>query len=276
MLKKRRRTRLKSAKSLARTKGIFGFFKTEYQPKSAGTIESISNVTGQTHHSRRAVARFKCARISPARSSKSFRKKAVVIEAESTFVQGIFGIGGEAFGPIRMACSSRDAGADADHDHAGDARRDRRRRRADDGRGHAQGDRGRRRRRSFPAAWTIRTSRHSRLRPGRGDHRLGADRHRRSSSPKASARSRWRSGRSSCSRRMRADSRGQRRNADSRASCGRRSSSRSREAERVRSKARTGTAAGTLEIGTPVRIIRDPYFGVIGPGRRACRRSRAC
>jgi len=30
----------------------------------------------------------------------------VVIESEVTFVQGIFGIGGETFGPVRMACDS--------------------------------------------------------------------------------------------------------------------------------------------------------------------------
>ena len=32
---------------LARTKGIFGLFKNEYRSKSAGTIESVSAVTGQ-------------------------------------------------------------------------------------------------------------------------------------------------------------------------------------------------------------------------------------
>ena len=32
---------------LARTKGIFGLFKNEYRSKSAGTLESVSAVTGQ-------------------------------------------------------------------------------------------------------------------------------------------------------------------------------------------------------------------------------------
>src|SRR5688572_5684137 len=32
---------------LARSPGIFGFFKSEYRAKVAGTIESISGVTGQ-------------------------------------------------------------------------------------------------------------------------------------------------------------------------------------------------------------------------------------
>ena len=32
---------------LARTKGMFGMFKSEYKSKVAGTLESISKVTGQ-------------------------------------------------------------------------------------------------------------------------------------------------------------------------------------------------------------------------------------
>ena len=32
---------------IARSKGIFGFFRSEYRAKTAGTIESISGVTGQ-------------------------------------------------------------------------------------------------------------------------------------------------------------------------------------------------------------------------------------
>jgi hypothetical protein len=37
-----------------------------------------------------------------------------VIEADVSYIQGIFGIGGEAFGPIRMACRSHDQELTAD------------------------------------------------------------------------------------------------------------------------------------------------------------------
>ena len=39
--------RVEVGQPLAQTKGIFGLFKSEYKSKVAGTVESISNVTGQ-------------------------------------------------------------------------------------------------------------------------------------------------------------------------------------------------------------------------------------
>ncbi len=90
--------------TVARTKGIFGFFKTEYKAKVAGTVESVSNVTGQMIVRGdplvvqvRAYLAGKVVEVLPS--------EGVVIEADATFIQGIFGIGGEAYGPIRMACT---------------------------------------------------------------------------------------------------------------------------------------------------------------------------
>jgi len=99
---------------LARTKGIFGFFKSEATAKCSGTIESISNVTGQLlvrgapiPVEVRADVTGKVVEVLP--------DQGCVIEAEVTQVQGIFGIGGEAFGNIRMACKSHEESLDADH-----------------------------------------------------------------------------------------------------------------------------------------------------------------
>jgi hypothetical protein len=99
--------RVAVGEALARTKGIFGKFRTEYASKVSGTIESISSVTGQVVLRGEpqplqvdAYLAGKVIEIIPA--------EGCVIEAESTFIQGIFGIGGEAFGPIRMACKSHD------------------------------------------------------------------------------------------------------------------------------------------------------------------------
>src|SRR5687768_12255276 len=39
--------RVKVGEPIARTKGIFGMFKTEYKSKIEGTIEAVSGVTGQ-------------------------------------------------------------------------------------------------------------------------------------------------------------------------------------------------------------------------------------
>ena len=39
--------RVEVGQPLARTKGIFGLFKSEYKSRAAGTVEAISDVTGQ-------------------------------------------------------------------------------------------------------------------------------------------------------------------------------------------------------------------------------------
>jgi hypothetical protein len=87
---------------LARTKGIFGMFKSEYAAKVAGRLESISSVTGQVivrgapiPVEVRAYLTGEVVEVTP--------QTGCVIEAEAAYVQGIFGIGGEAYGTLRMA-----------------------------------------------------------------------------------------------------------------------------------------------------------------------------
>lgn len=86
---------------LARSKGIFGMFKSEYAARVAGRIESISNVTGQVivrgapiPVEVRAYLTGQVVDVTP--------RSGCVIESEAAFIQGIFGIGGEAYGPLRM------------------------------------------------------------------------------------------------------------------------------------------------------------------------------
>ncbi len=88
---------------LARTKGVFGFFKNEYRSKTEGTIESVSAVTGQVilrgqplPVQVRAYLTGTVVELLP--------NEGVDIEADVTFIQGIFGVGGEAYGPIKLAC----------------------------------------------------------------------------------------------------------------------------------------------------------------------------
>ncbi len=95
--------RIEAGEILARTKGIFGMFKGEYVSKVAGVIESASKVTGQViirgepiPVEVRAFVTGQVIEVMPG--------EGVVVEADVSFVQGIFGIGGEAFGPIVMAC----------------------------------------------------------------------------------------------------------------------------------------------------------------------------
>lgn len=99
--------RVKVGEPIARTKGIFGFFQQEYKSQSEGTIESVSEVTGQVilrgepqPVQVRAYISGTVVEVMPT--------EGCVIETECTFIQGIFGIGGETGGPIRMACKSHE------------------------------------------------------------------------------------------------------------------------------------------------------------------------
>ena len=98
---------VKVGDTLARTKGIFGFFKTDLTSKYEGTIESISKVTGQV------ILRGEPLPV----QVKAFLEgtvveivpnEGVIIEAETTFIQGIFGVGGETYGKIKIATKTLD------------------------------------------------------------------------------------------------------------------------------------------------------------------------
>ncbi|MEZ6067748.1 MAG: hypothetical protein R3B90_19020 [Planctomycetaceae bacterium] len=92
---------------IARTKGIFGFFKSEYAAQSAGMIESISSVTGQLLL-RGPSQPVEVTAFVDGKVTEVLPGEGCFVEAEVSLVQGIFGIGGEAHGPIRMACQSPD------------------------------------------------------------------------------------------------------------------------------------------------------------------------
>lgn len=99
--------RVEAGEVLARTKGIFGKFRTEYKSESAGTIESISAVTGQVIL-RGAPQPVQVKAYLTGRVVQVIPGEGCTIEADVSFVQGIFGIGGETFGPLRMACKRHD------------------------------------------------------------------------------------------------------------------------------------------------------------------------
>lgn len=92
---------------LARTKGIFGLFKNEYKSKVAGKLESVSRTTGQLiirgePHPVQVKAYL------PGNVIEVIPEQGVVIEADVSYIQGIFGIGGEAYGRIAIACGRHD------------------------------------------------------------------------------------------------------------------------------------------------------------------------
>ena len=96
--------RIEVSDVLARTKGLFGLFKAEFTSTVAGTLESISKVTGQLIIRGADLPIEVCAYMT-GDVVEVIENEGVVIESDVAFIQGIFGIGGEAFGAIRIACS---------------------------------------------------------------------------------------------------------------------------------------------------------------------------
>lgn len=97
--------RIEPGDLVARSKGIFGMFRAEYHARTSGTVESISGVTGQIIVRGEpkpvqllAYLSGQVVEVTPG--------EGIVIESEVALIQGIFGIGGEAFGEIALACKS--------------------------------------------------------------------------------------------------------------------------------------------------------------------------
>ena len=92
---------------IAENKPFLKWFKTSIESPVAGTVESISPVTGQVLLREppkvlpvKAYVKGKIVEITPGFG--------VTVEAEGTFIQGIFGIGGETNGEICVAVESPD------------------------------------------------------------------------------------------------------------------------------------------------------------------------
>lgn len=99
--------RISIGDALARTKGIFGLFRSEYASKVEGTIESISSVTGQVIVRGEPLPLQVHAYLAGS-VVEVLPGEGCVIEAVASFIQGIFGIGGETFGPLRLGVVSHD------------------------------------------------------------------------------------------------------------------------------------------------------------------------
>ncbi|MBV11472.1 hypothetical protein [Rubinisphaera sp.] len=99
---------------LAESKGIFGFFKTQYHSKSAGVLEAVSKITGQVIL-RGAPIPVQVKAYVTGKVIDIMPEHGVVIESTVAFIQGIFGIGSEAYGPIAVACETPDEILRAEH-----------------------------------------------------------------------------------------------------------------------------------------------------------------
>ena len=97
---------IKKGNMIAQTDGLFGFFKSEFLSPVSGTIESISDVTGQVVI-RDAPIPVEVDAYLSGTVSEVIDSEGVIVEAKSAYVQGIFGIGGESEGKLKMLVDGR-------------------------------------------------------------------------------------------------------------------------------------------------------------------------
>ena len=86
---------------LAVTQGFFGFFKSKVLSPCEGTVESISTVTGQVIL-REPPSPIEIDAYIDCVVVEIFPEEGVAIETVGTFIQGIFGVGGEKTGEIAV------------------------------------------------------------------------------------------------------------------------------------------------------------------------------
>jgi hypothetical protein len=92
---------------LAQSKGMFGMFRTIAHSRYEGTVETISPVTGQVII-RGAPLPVEVRAYVGGQVVSVREHEGCEIEADVAYVQGIFGVGGETHGRIMMACDSHD------------------------------------------------------------------------------------------------------------------------------------------------------------------------
>ena len=93
---------------IAETKGIFGFFKSSVLSPVDGTIENISDVTGQVVLRESPIPVEVDAYIE-GKVNEVISEEGVVIKTNGVFIQGIFGIGGESRGEIKTIVERRES-----------------------------------------------------------------------------------------------------------------------------------------------------------------------
>jgi hypothetical protein len=90
---------------IASTKGLFGLFKSQARSPIVGTIESISEVTGQVIL-REPPIPVELKAYTDGTITETIPKEGVTVETYGTYIQGIFGVGGETVGNLVMVANS--------------------------------------------------------------------------------------------------------------------------------------------------------------------------
>ncbi len=105
---------VKKGEPIAMSKGFFGLFKSTVTAPTDGIIESISYITGQVILREPPVPVEVIAYLD-GEVVEVIPDEGVVVQTKGSFIQGIFGIGGERIGTLRVAVDSPDQELTVDH-----------------------------------------------------------------------------------------------------------------------------------------------------------------
>ena len=92
---------------IAETEGLFGYFKSDVKSPIDGTVEAISDVTGQIVM-REAPIPVEVDAYMSGTVKEIIPDEGVIVEADAAFIQGIFGIGGESRGTMEILVDNRE------------------------------------------------------------------------------------------------------------------------------------------------------------------------
>ena len=98
---------IKEGELLAETKGLFGFFKSSAVSPVDGVLESISDVTGQVVL-REVPIPVEIDAYMNGEVASVLEEEGVVVTSNAVFIQGIFGMGGENRGELRVLVDNRE------------------------------------------------------------------------------------------------------------------------------------------------------------------------
>ncbi len=105
-MKKKSGEAVKENEMLAQTDGFFGMFKTACYSSGEGIIEDVSGITGQCIIRGLPIPVEVKAYI-PGRVIEIQENEGAIIEVKAAFIQGIIGIGGETHGELKLVVESR-------------------------------------------------------------------------------------------------------------------------------------------------------------------------
>jgi len=96
---------VEEGEEIAKSKSFFGLFSSVAKAKISGIIENVSQITGQVLL-RGAPMPVEVNAYLDGEVTEIFENEGVAVTAWGAFAQGIFGIGGETHGPIKIVCQS--------------------------------------------------------------------------------------------------------------------------------------------------------------------------